>query len=197
MCQDFLEAGADVTMIQRHSTFVLSNEAGARIAMPPREEGLTSEDFILNVQSFPTFVMLEMMRGVTAQMLQYDSQLIEALDKTEFLVAKGEDGESFMSRGLTRRGGFYINEGASDNIASGKIKVMHCEQGVKELTANGLVLADGRSSDADIIVLATSWKMFEDVTEDIIGEKVARRVNRGRILDEEGEQGSVRIHALL
>jgi cation diffusion facilitator CzcD-associated flavoprotein CzcO len=197
VCQDFLEAGADVTMIQRNSTFVLSTEAAAQIALPPPADGLAFEDYILGLQSLPTFVLLGIMSGVTAHMLQYDSQLIEALGKTEFLVAKGEDGQSFFSRGTMRRGGFYINEGASESIASGKIKVMQCAQGVKQLAANGLVLADGRSAEADIIVLATSWKMFEDVKEDIFGEKVTRRTNRTWGIDKEGEQGSVSALALL
>jgi cation diffusion facilitator CzcD-associated flavoprotein CzcO len=196
ICQDFVEAGADVTMIQRNSTFVLSTEAAAQIAVPPPEEGLSFDDYILGLQSLPTFVLLGMMSGVTARMLQHDGQLIEALDKTEFLVAKGEDGQSFFSRGVMRRGGFYVNEGASDNIASGKIKVMQCTQGVKHLTATGLVLADDRSTDADIIVLATSWKMFEDVKKEIMGETVARCTNRTWGVDEEGEQGSVSIHNL-
>lgn len=191
ICQDYFEAGADVTMIQRSSTFVLSTEAAAQIALPPPEQGLTFDDYMLGLQSLPTFVLLGMMSGATARMLQYDSQLIEALDKTEFLVAKGEDGQSFLSRGLTRRGGFYINEGASDSIASGKIKVMQCSQGVTHFTANGLVLADGRSADADIIVFATSWKMFEDVKEEIMGENVSHRTNRTWGVDGEGEQGSV------
>jgi cation diffusion facilitator CzcD-associated flavoprotein CzcO len=194
ICQDFFEAGADVTMIQRNSTFVLSAESGAQIALPPPQEGLSFEDYILGLQSLPTFVLLGMMSGVTALMLQNDSQLISALDKTEFLVAKGEDGQSFFSRGVMRRGGFYINEGASDNIASGKIKVMRCSQGVKRLAPTGIVLADDRSADADIIVLATGWKLFEDVKEEILGENVIRGTNRAWGVDAEGEQGSVSIH---
>jgi cation diffusion facilitator CzcD-associated flavoprotein CzcO len=186
ICQDFVEAGADVTMIQRNSTFVMSTEAAAQI-----------DDYILGLQSLPTFVLLGIMSGVTARMLQYDNGLIEALDKTEFLVAKGEDGQSFFSRGITRRGGFYVNEGASDNIASGRIKVMQCMQGVKHLTETGLVLADDRSTDADIIVLATGWKMFEDVKKEIMGDNVARYTNRTWGVDEEGEQGSVSIHTYL
>jgi cation diffusion facilitator CzcD-associated flavoprotein CzcO len=194
ICQDFVEEGIDVTMIQRNSTFVMSSEAVAQIGLPPPEEGLVFDDYILNFQSLPTFVLLGIMSGVAARMLQYDSQLIEGLDKTEFLVAKGEDGQSFFSRGIMRRGGFYINDGASDDIVSGRIKVMQCTQGVKHLTATGLVLADDRSIDADIIVLATGWKMFEDVKTEIMGENVARYTTRMWGVDDEGEQGSVSIH---
>lgn len=196
ICQDFVEAGADVTMIQRKSTFVLSTEAGATIALPPAPENISYEDYIIGLQSFPAFVLIGMMSGVTALMLQHDAELIAALDKTEFLVAKGENGESFYARALMRRGGFYVNEGASESIAAGKIKVRRCAEGIKTLTPTGLVLADGRSVDADIIVLATGWKQFEDVREEVLGKDALRGADRAWGFDAEGEQGSVSLSLL-
>ncbi len=193
ICLDFVEAGADVTMIQRGPSFIMSTDSAAKIALPPPDEGLSSADFVFNMWSFPTHLACGMMTSLTQYMLAQDAKLVAALDRTEFAVDKGETGDNFLSRALRTRGGFYVNDGASDAVADGRIRVLRSPEGIESLTPHGLVLADGRTVDADVIVLATSWKLFEEVIGEVMGEDVSRRTSGRWGLDEEGEQSSVRL----
>lgn len=43
-------------------------------------------------------------------------------------------------------------------IIDGRIKVRRCSEGIKQFTADGLVLADGRKIEADIVILATDGR---------------------------------------
>lgn len=193
---DYVGAGADVTMVQRGSTIVLSISSVLHIAAPPPRDGLTSEDYVFENRSFPWNVLLGIVGHQTQVMAAHDAKLIEGLERTEFAVDKGETGDSFLARGLTRRGGFYINHGGSEAIADGRIRVLRSPEGIARLTPTGLVLADGRAVDADIIVLATSWKLFEHVIQHVMGEKIARRTTCAWGLDKEGEIGGVRTYSL-
>lgn len=190
---DYVRAGcADVTMVQRGSTIVFSTSSAITFALPPPRAGLTSDDHILESRSFPWPVTIGIVGGMTRAMAAHDAKVVAGLERTEFKVEKGETGDSFVKRGLTRRGGFYINHGGSEAIADGRIRVVRSPKGIERLTPRGLVLADGREVDADVIVLATSWKLFEQVIRDVVGEDVARRVHNIWGMDDEGEIAGVR-----
>jgi hypothetical protein len=190
VCQDYFEAGAMVTMLQRSATLVCSHEAAVKFAMPPPAEGQTNEEYVFGLRSFPMLVSFEIMVQATQLMLQFDSELIKGLDDTEFVVSKGEGGDSFLRRGVTTRGGFYVNHGASDLIAAKKINVMHCPGGVTAISASGVMLADGRTAPADIIVAATGWHNIEDTLAAVIGEDEAKRASQvyhAPTIDAEGQ----------
>ncbi|KAB5571773.1 dimethylaniline monooxygenase [Coniochaeta sp. 2T2.1] len=190
---DYANAGADVTMIQRGSIIVFSPSSVMKFGVQPPRTGYSTEDAVFEKRSFPLEVILNtILAGVTKIMAANDAEILAGLEKTEFFLEKGQTvGDSFLSRFLKRRGGFYINHGASEAIADGRIRVLRSEKGIDRLTKDGLVLADGREVDADIIVLATSWKNFEDIVGDIMGEDVARRT-KGRFgVDKQGELAGV------
>lgn len=190
ICQDFAEAGAMVTMFQRSSTAVVSSQALLQFAMPPPPPGQGNEDYLFKLRSLPTFVLLDFMARAMPLILQFDNELIAGLDKTGFVASKGIDGDSFFRRGLLTRGGFYVNSGASELIISGEIKVLHCSGGIKKLNADGIVLADGRTARADVIVLATGWRQIEEGLSDVMGDEVASRatrVNQSPTIDAEGQ----------
>jgi hypothetical protein len=76
-------------------------------------------------------------------------------------------------------------------IIDGKIKVKRCPEGIKQFTDDGLVLADGRKIGADIVILATGWKMMGETIKSVIGDEAASRCGPVWGLDEEGEMRSV------
>ncbi|KAB5539258.1 hypothetical protein GE09DRAFT_1248223 [Coniochaeta sp. 2T2.1] len=189
---DYANTGADVIIIQRGSIIVLSPSSVMKFGVQPPRTGYSTEDAVFEKRSFPLEVILKtVLAGVTKIMAQNDADILAGLKKTEFFLEKGQTaGDSFLSRFLKRRGGFYIN-GASEAIADRRIRVLRSEKGIAELTPNRLVLADDREVEADVIVLATSWKNFEDIVGDIMGEDVARRT-KGRFgVDAQGELAGV------
>lgn len=175
VCEDFVKAGAIVTMIQKSPTIVHSPEALVTIPLQPPPKGIGAEDFRLMQQSIPLPIMLQLLGQASNMMVRFDTKLIEALEKTEFVVSKCENGESFFRQGLQSRGGFYINHGASDLIASGRIKVSFCPGGVEKVAAHEIILADGRALEADIIVAATGYEPFESLLPGLLGDEVAER----------------------
>lgn len=61
-------------------------------------------------------------------------------------------------------------------IADGCIKVYHCADGVRSLGPSGLVLADGRELEADVVVLATGYRGNLLTVERLMGSEVAHKV---------------------
>jgi cation diffusion facilitator CzcD-associated flavoprotein CzcO len=175
ICQDFVNAGAaSVTMIQRSSTIVHTIDGAIQTLLKPPPEGMDIEDSRFTQQSMPLPVQLEMVSLASRIMVQFDKQLLDSLDTTEFVASKCENGDNFLRRALgSRGGGYYVDHGASELIASRVIKVAFCPKGVEKLNAHGLVLADGRVLEADVIVAATGFQRIEDHLAEVVGEKVA------------------------
>jgi hypothetical protein len=124
-------------------------------------------------------------------MAAFDHELLEGLAKTEYAVSNGENGPTWFYNALTRAGGFYIDVGASQMIIDGKIKVKRSPGGIKQFMEDGLVLADDRKVEADIVIQATGWKMMGEMIKSVIGEEAASRCGPVWGLDEEGEIRSV------
>jgi cation diffusion facilitator CzcD-associated flavoprotein CzcO len=191
ICMDYVRAGAkSVTMIQRGTSIVASKET-VMTAFPPPRAGMSSEDAIFERAAVPTKVQLTLIAGVQKMSELRDKELLDGLRKTEYALSTGECGDSILARALGRRGGFYLNQGGSEAVIDGRIKVMRSPKGIERLTPTGMVLLDGREVEADVIVLATSWKLFENAIEDVMGEDTASRTKGIWGIDAEGELGGV------
>ena len=76
-----------------------------------------------------------------------------------------------------RRGsGYYIDVGASELIADGRIKLRSSE--VDRLTETGLVLRDGTTLDADLIVYATGYGSMNQWAAALISAEVADKIGK-------------------
>ena len=64
-------------------------------------------------------------------------------------------------------------------------------EGIARFTMTGLVLKDGGSLDADIVVLATGYDNMRTTVRKVLGNKVADRCGDVWDLDGEGELNSV------
>lgn len=191
ICKDFCLAGAEVTMIQRGPMWVFNGPSAQKGQFSLVEPGLNIEDNDLLFISLPHELFLQAIREGNKDRLEADKELIEGVEKQGFAVAKGEDGKSWGDNVFERGGHFYIEHGASQLIAEGKIKVKRCPEGIKEFIQDGLVLADGSKLDADIVILATGYKTMNDAVRQILGDEVADRVKPIWGVDEEGELRAV------
>lgn len=187
IAQELYEGGADVTMVQRSATYVVS-VAGSGIAMAGLydETGPPTEIADLIGASFPFRAVPELHRATTSAMADFDKEMLAGLEKSGFLLSSGIDGTGPLMLFLQKGGGYYINVGASELIAEGKIKIKAGVE-VERLTATGLELADGSAFDADIVVLATGYRGMIDTARRLLGDDVADRCGPVWGLDEEGE----------
>ena len=82
--------------------------------------------------------------------------------------------------------GYYLDVGASDLIASGKIKVKQGQE-IKRILPKGVEFADGHVLEADEIVLATGYDDMRSTARKIFGDGMARELKPVWGFDEEGE----------
>jgi putative flavoprotein involved in K+ transport len=77
---------------------------------------------------------------------------------------------------IRRGSGYYIDVGASELIADGRIKLRSSE--VDHLTETSVVLKDGTKLDADLVVYATGYGSMNQWAAALISQEVADRVGK-------------------
>jgi putative flavoprotein involved in K+ transport len=187
VAQDLCQAGAQVTMLQRSSTCVVSLEPGAARAYSIyREDGAPTEDCDLVNNSFPLPLLAELHKDMTDRIAQMDDTLLRGLRAAGFQLDFGEDGSGFLMKYHRTGGGYYINVGCSDLIVSGKIKIKHGAE-IARLNGRTVRFTDGTAIDTDMIVVATGYQNMSESVRALFGGDVADRVGPIWGLDGEGE----------
>jgi cation diffusion facilitator CzcD-associated flavoprotein CzcO len=193
MAQNFYENGAEVTMLQRRGTYVLTAKKGLFMLHTGmyEEGGPPIEDADIMGQSLPIPVQFALMVGLTKRIAAAESETLSGLEKAGFKLDFGADGSGIYRKYITRGGGYYIDVGCSQLIIDGKIKVVQSPDGISAFTKNGIELADGRVLEADIVVLATGYDNMRTSVNKVLGEEVARKCKDVWDLNEEGEVNAV------
>jgi cation diffusion facilitator CzcD-associated flavoprotein CzcO len=187
VAQDLYEAGAQVTMLQRSSTCVVSLEPGAARAYSIYcEDGAPTEDCDLVSNSFPLPLLAELHKDMTARIAQMDDSLLRGLRAAGFQLDFGDDGSGFLMKYHRTGGGYYINVGCSELIVAGKIKVKHGAE-IAGLAGRTVRFTDGTAADTDMIVVATGYQNMSESVRALFGDGAADRVGPVWGLDAEGE----------
>ena len=187
VAQDLCKLGADVTMLQRSSTCVVSVEPGAARAYSIyAEDGppLMDADFVTNSIPFP--LLTEFHKELTKRIADMDRDLLHGLREAGFALDFGEDDSGFLMKYHRYGGGYYINAGCSDLIIEGKIKIKQGVQ-IERLEEKTVRFNDGTSMDVDVIVVAAGYTNMSESVRALLGDRVADRVGPVWGLDDEGE----------
>jgi putative flavoprotein involved in K+ transport len=185
VAQDLYSSGADVTLIQRGTTYVVSLKEAQKV-YAIYTEGLPVDDCDLLATSMPYPVMLRAYQLSTEEMRRADEKLLAGLEAKGFRLDFGEDRTGFQMKYLRYGGGYYFNVGCSDLIVDGKVGLMQYSE-IDRFVPNGALLHDGRTVPADLLVLATGYKSQQDVVRLLLGDEVADRVGPVWGFDEGGE----------
>lgn len=190
--QDLYEAGAEVTLVQRSSTHIISQEYGipAIFGANFTESGPPTEYADLLASAFPWPLVLETAKQGVKDTAVKDAELLRSLEAVGFKLNDGPDGTGLMGFALAKGGGYYIDVGASGLIASGKVALAH-GAGVSEFTATGVKLADGRELPADLVVLATGYSNMRETARRLFGSEVADKLPLVLGIGEDGEIGGL------
>lgn len=191
IAQDLHEAGAEVTLIQRGPTHVVSGQALAKQARRRYSEDTATDVADLldaaTARRDPQFVAgLRMGVGLLAD---HDRELLDGLAARGFSHDGGPDGTGVMMLFLGRNGGYYIDVGASPMIVDGRIGLVSGT--IDRLDPDGLVMSDGTRVPADTIVCATGFRGILDTARRVLGDAVADACGPVWGLDDEGELRSV------
>src|SRR6218665_3595242 len=126
---DLWEHGANVTMVQRSSTLVAKSETlmelglGDLYSERALSNGISTDKADLIFASLPYKVLPALQVPVYQEMARRDADLYERLKKVGFKLDFGEDDSGVFMKAVRRGGGYYIDVGASELVATGKIKL--------------------------------------------------------------------------
>ncbi|KAM5367517.1 hypothetical protein ACJA88_011484 [Fusarium oxysporum] len=192
IAQDFLEKGYDVTMVQRSSTHVVSSKAITDIGLKGvySEDGPPVDDADLLIHGLPIPVFKALSVTTCQKQADFDKDILSGLNKAGFKTDAGPDGAGLLLKYFQRGGGYYIDVGASQLIADGKIKVKHGQE-IETVLPHGLRFADGSELEADEIVFATGYQNMRTQTRVMFGDAIADKVNDVWGFNDEGEMRTI------
>lgn len=182
ICAALWEHGADVTMVQRSSTHVVRSESlmefglGDLYSERAVAAGITTEKADLTFASLPYRIMPRFQIPIYEKIKERDADFYARLEKVGFQLDWGDDGSGLFMKYLRRGSGYYIDVGASELVAEGKIKLAHGQ--IDHLTRDSVVLADGTELEADLVVYATGYGSMNGWVADIAGQEMADRVGK-------------------
>lgn len=182
ICKALYENGVDVTMVQRSSTHIVRSGTlmdiglGDLYSERALANGMTTEKADLTFASLPYRIMHEFQIPLYDQMRERDKEFYERLEAAGFELDWGADGSGLFMKYLRRGSGYYIDVGACDMVADGRIKLAHGQ--VDHLTEDSVVLSDGTVLPADVVVYATGYGSMNGWAADLIGQDVADRVGK-------------------
>jgi putative flavoprotein involved in K+ transport len=183
ICAALWEQDADVTMIQRSSTHVARSESlmqlglGRLYSEAAVKAGITTEIADLLFASIPYRLMPAFDIPIYQEIARRDADLYERLAKAGFLLDFGDDGSGLFMKYLRRGSGYYIDVGASELIADGRIK-LRSGVSIERINEDSVVLTDGAVLPADLIVYATGYGSMNGWAARLISQEVADRVGK-------------------
>jgi putative flavoprotein involved in K+ transport len=180
ICADLEAHGADVTMVQRAPSIVVTSEAllrhawGRLYSEEALEAGITTDLADLTVACVPFKVLPSTQKPVYERIREEDAALYEGLERAGFLYDFGEDGSGIHSLYLRRGAGYYIDVGTSQKIIDGRIKLK--TGSVYSFQGNSLLLDGGEHLPADLVVFATGYGSMNEWAAKLISREVADKV---------------------
>jgi putative flavoprotein involved in K+ transport len=183
ICAALWEAGVDVTMVQRSSTHIVKSDSLMELALGDLyseravASGMTTAKADLTFASIPYAMLHEFQIPVFNAIRERDAEFYARLEKSGFMLDFGDDDSGLFMKYLRRGSGYYIDVGASQLVADGKIKLKSGVD-VVELKEHSVLLSDGSELEADLVVYATGYGSMNGWAADLISREVADKVGK-------------------
>ncbi|KAA0998914.1 NAD(P)/FAD-dependent oxidoreductase [Paraburkholderia panacisoli] len=183
ICAALWEAGVDVTMVQRSSTHIVKSDSLMEFALGDLYSeravaaGMTTAKADLTFASIPYAILHEFQIPVFNAIRERDADYYDRLQKSGFMLDFGDDDSGLFMKYLRRGSGYYIDVGASELVANGKIKLKSGVD-VVELKEHSVLLSDGSELEADVLVYATGYGSMNGWAADLISREVADKVGK-------------------
>jgi cation diffusion facilitator CzcD-associated flavoprotein CzcO len=187
IAQELCSRGADVTMVQRSPSTVVSvgPDYAGRVYSLYRHDRPTEASDLLNI-AVPYPVLRRGYQLLTRELAEQDAALLDSLRRIGFQLDFGTDNTGFQMKYLRHGGGYYLNVGCSQLLASGWIKLLQ-HRDITRFVADGALLADGHVHPADVVILATGYLGQQEVVRRLFGEAIATRIGPIWGYTDEGE----------
>ncbi len=182
ICGALWERGAaSVTMVQRSSTHVVRSESlmatlAGLYSEEAVESGMTTEKADMTFASIPYRILHQFQIPVYAAIREQDADYYARLEKAGFDLDFGDDDSGLFMKYLRRGSGYYIDVGAAQLVANGDVALVRGQ--ITELAEDGVVLDDGTTLPADLVVLATGYGPMNGWAAELISQAVADKVGK-------------------
>ncbi|WP_432476841.1 flavin-containing monooxygenase [Nocardioides sp. GXQ0305] len=182
ICGALWEHDADVTMVQRSSTHIVRSDTlmdiglGDLYSERALAAGVTTEKADMIFASLPYRILHTFQIPAYEAMAERDKDFYERLEKAGFRHDWGDDGSGLFMKYLRRGSGYYIDVGAAELVCSGEVKLAQGQ--VDHLTEDAVVLEDGTSLPADVVVFATGYNSMNGWVADLIDQETADRLGK-------------------
>ncbi|MEU4243538.1 NAD(P)/FAD-dependent oxidoreductase [Actinoplanes sp. NPDC026619] len=182
ICGALWEHDADVTMVQRSSTHIVKSASlmdvglGDLYSERAVAAGVTTDKADMIFASLPYRIMHEFQIPLYEEMASRDADFYARLEKAGFRHDWGADGSGLFMKYLRRGSGYYIDVGAAELVADGRVKLAHGQ--VDHLTEDAVVLDDGTALKADLVVYATGYGSMNGWVADIVDQATADKVGK-------------------
>ncbi len=174
VAQDLHSHGADVSLVQRGSTTVVSLESSQiNHSLYTEDFPLEDSDLISAANTYP--LLIRTYQGNVRTMVEIDKDLIAGLRARGFKLDMGEDETGHQMKLRRRGGGYYLNVGCSDLIVDGEVGLIQNED-IDRFVTDGALMKDGRVEKADLIVTASGYQPPQEVVRQLLGSDIADRI---------------------
>ena len=183
ICAALWEQGADVTMVQRSSTHIVKSDTLMEVGLGDLyseravKNGVDHHKADLIFASIPYKILHNFQIPAYAKMKEIDADFYARIEKAGFWHDWGDDNSGLFLKYLRRGSGYYIDVGAGELVADGKIKLKSRVE-VKEIKPKSVVFNDGSELKADLIVYATGYGSMNGWAAKLISKDVADKVGK-------------------
>src|SRR5699024_4043909 len=126
--------------------------------------------------SLPYRIMHEFQIPLYDQMKERDKDFYQRMEDAGFDLDFGDDESGLFLKYLRRGSGYYIDVGAAELVAEGKVKLAKGQ--VDHLSQDAVVLDDGTELPADLVVYATGYGSMNGWVADLVDQETADRVGK-------------------
>lgn len=174
---------AEVTMLQRSSTLVAPIEALETYAFAGSyseealAKGITTEMSDQVMASIPYKLLPQWQKPIYDAMRRDHKDLYQRLESVGFQLDFGADDSGVFMKFLRRGSGYYLDVGASELVADGRIRLKSNVE-LAQFHENSVVLNDGSELPADLVVYATGFGSMNLFLADLISPEVAQSLGK-------------------
>lgn len=183
---ELYEDGAEVTMLQRGSTTVVSLDSANSIWTTYHDGTPLEEADLKGSLGFIHEIFKDTCRRVTEGNKVRDAELRTGLAAAGMRLDDGEDDTGWLYKFYARGGGYYFNVGASDVIVAGGIRILQYSD-LETLVPEGAKLRDGDVLLFDAVVFGTAYENRQEENRVLFGDDIADRVGPIGGFDDNGE----------
>ncbi|KAK9427522.1 hypothetical protein V1505DRAFT_404078 [Lipomyces doorenjongii] len=187
---DLYNNGAEVVMLQRSPTFIMSLANGIEYLNKGlfQDNGPPIDWADEIVETLPKAVLKAYMKRIIPIIADMDKDVINGLEKVGFRTTTGPDGSGHVFLSAERNGGYYFDSGACEHIINGDIKIQQGE--IDHFTEDSVVFNDGNKIKPDVVIFATGVTGFRESLAETIGIDYVKFLKPVWGLDEENELNS-------